>query len=77
MPEDRIRHVVTIARQVGIPKQYGFKWEKGTVERAVTENTASRLAYLDGLLLNGERHFTHEMENLNNLCTDLGVLTSI
>ena len=57
--------------------QYGFKWEKGTVERAVTENDASRLAYLDGLLLNGERHFTHEMENPDNLCTILGVLKSV
>ena len=77
IPEDRIRHVVTIARQVGIFMQYGFKWEKGTVERAVTENDASSLAYLDGLLLNSERCLTHEMENSDILCTNLSVSTSV
>ena len=77
IPEDRIRHVVTIARQVGIFMQCGFKWEKGTVERVVTENDASSLAYLDGLLLNSERCLTHEMENSDILCTTLGVSTSV
>lgn len=68
IPEDRIRHVVTIARQVGI---------FGIVERAVTENDASSLAYLDGFLLNSERCLTHEMENSAILCTNLGVSTSV
>ena len=77
LPEDRIRHAVTIARQVGIIMRYGFMWENGTVERAVTENDASRLAYLDGLLLNGERRFTHELKNPDILCTGLGVSTSV
>ena len=75
--EDSTRHAVIIARQVGVLMQYGFKWENGTVERAVTENDASSLAYLDGLLLNGERRFTHEMENQDIFCTDLGVSTSV
>ncbi|KAF6239714.1 hypothetical protein HO173_002260 [Letharia columbiana] len=31
-PEDRIRNAVTIAREVGVLMQYGFKWKTGVVE---------------------------------------------
>lgn len=63
-PDDSIRHAVAIARQVGVLMQYGFEWENGTVERAVTEKDTGSLAYLDAFLLTGERHFKNEkMEN--------------
>ncbi|KAL9128891.1 MAG: hypothetical protein Q9217_002513 [Psora testacea] len=70
-PEDRIRHSVTIARQVGVLMQYGFKWENGTVERAVTEKDAGSLAYLDAFLLTDERHITGEkMKNGTSYAPD-------
>lgn len=36
--------------------QYGFKWKTGVVERAVTEEDAGSLAYLDAFLLTGETY---------------------
>ena len=55
-PDNSIRHTVAIARQVGVLMRYGFTWEDGSVERAVTEEDKGSLAYLDALLLTGERH---------------------
>lgn len=55
-PEDRIRNAVTIAREVGVLMQYGFKWKNGVVERAVTEEDAGSLAYLDAFLLTGDTY---------------------
>jgi len=59
-PEASTRHTVTIARQVGVLLQYGFVWEKGISERAVTEKDIGSLAYLDAFLLSGEWHSTDE-----------------
>jgi len=53
-PEESTWHTVTIARKVGVLLQYGFKWENGTVETAVTEKDTGSLAYLDAFLLDGE-----------------------
>lgn len=53
-PEESTRHTVKIARQVGVLIQYGFQWENGIVEKAVTEKDAGSLAYLDAFLLSGE-----------------------
>lgn len=62
--EDWRRNAVMIARQVGVLLQYGFEWESGVVERAVTEKNTSSLAYLDAFLLPGERHCVDaKMEN--------------
>lgn len=53
-PEENTRHKVTIARQVGVLLQYGFEWDNGIVERAVTEKDTGSLAYLDAFLLGGK-----------------------
>lgn len=53
-PDESIRHTVTIARQVGVLLQHGFKRGNGVLERAVTEKDTSSIAYLDALLLNEE-----------------------
>ena len=67
-PDDGIRHTVTIARQVGVLMQYGFLWEDGTVERAVTEEDKGSLAYLDAFLLTGERHSMAEQMGNGTAC---------
>jgi len=58
--EGRRRNAVTIAQQVGVLIQYGFEWENGIVERAVTEKDTGALAYLDAFLHTGNKHFTDE-----------------
>ncbi len=55
LPEDRIRNALTTAWQVGVLMRYGFQWEDGSFERAVTEKDAGSLAYLHALLLAGEK----------------------
>ena len=50
LPDDSIRDTVTIARQVGVLLQYGFLWEDGTQEKAVTEKDKGSIGYLEALL---------------------------
>lgn len=52
--EDRKWKAVTTARHLGVLLRYGFEWENGMVERAVTEDDAGLLTYLDAFLLAGE-----------------------
>jgi hypothetical protein len=49
----KMKNSVRTARGVGILLRYGFEWENGTVERAVTGTDASSLAYLDAFLGTG------------------------
>lgn len=46
----KMEESVKTARGVGILLRYGFEWENGTVERMVTGEDASALAYLDAFL---------------------------
>ena len=54
--EESTRRTVAIARQVGVLLQYGFEWENGLVERAITEKDTGSLAYLDAFLLSSNQH---------------------